>query len=200
MFFYLWGGFVDYFIDTEFNEDGRVLELLSLAMVDENGKEIYIKNSSANFNLCNDWVKLNVLPNIEGVEVVKHDKKLWISYLKCFGKAKNNWHPICKFGSLITDFVGCDSNPRFWADWGAYDWVAFCRCFGQMCDLPKHFPMFVRDFQMLLELASGSGSKIKLKNNYSESHNALDDARVLHKRFVELNNIFLLQLEKKWET
>jgi hypothetical protein len=55
---------VKYFFDTEFIEDGRTIELLSIGMVAEDGRELYRENSEAPISLANDFVKEHVFPHL----------------------------------------------------------------------------------------------------------------------------------------
>jgi hypothetical protein len=185
-----------HFIDLEFNEDGKDIDIISLAIVSERGKELYLKNSSANFERCGDWVKENVIPNLGEVSVTKVEGKLVVVRGQNFGRINKQWYPFYRFKDLILQFIGADSKPEFWSEWGAYDWVGFCRCFGAMIDLPEHFPMYVNDLRTILSI---SGENFKFENNYDDCHRSIDDARILKKRFEEISNVYLLNLQHKWE-
>jgi hypothetical protein len=39
-----------YFLDTEFIEDGKTIDLISIALVAEDGREIYLCNSDCDLN------------------------------------------------------------------------------------------------------------------------------------------------------
>jgi hypothetical protein len=55
---------VKYFLDTEFIESGpgAPIDLLSIGIVSEDGREFYAESASANLALAGGWVKKNVLP------------------------------------------------------------------------------------------------------------------------------------------
>lgn len=53
-----------YFFDTEFAEDGRTIDLISIAVVAEDGREFYAVSTEFDADRCNDWVKANVLPKL----------------------------------------------------------------------------------------------------------------------------------------
>jgi len=57
-----------------------------------------------------------------------------------------------------------DTNQKFYAYYGDYDWVAFCWLFGKMIDLPKGFPMYATDLKQILD------SKIELMSKYKCSN------------------------------
>lgn len=74
-------------------------------------------------------------------------------------------------------------TPTFVADYGAYDWVVFCRLFGRMIDLPKYFPMFVVDLQQEALRVGYSTEEMGPRND--NSHDALGDAH--HNMAVHLD-------------
>lgn len=144
------------FIDTEFMEDGRTIELLSLAIVAENGQEAYWVNYDADHSKANDWVKENVLPQLQ------------------------RYHPLerspLQIAKELQDFVRCyqtSSEIEFWGYYSAYDWVAVCQLFGRMIDLPKGWPMYCNDIKQLCH----SYGNPQLPAQGKGEHNALDDAR-----------------------
>lgn len=50
-----------YFFDTEFIEDGRTIDLISIGIVCEDGRKYYAINKECDFSKANQWVKENVL-------------------------------------------------------------------------------------------------------------------------------------------
>jgi hypothetical protein len=50
-----------------------------------------------------------------------------------------------EIGYAIRRFVEHDERPVFWGYFPAYDWVAFTWLFGDMNDLPFHFPQLCLD-------------------------------------------------------
>jgi len=162
-----------YFIDTEFIEYPNTIELISIGIVDENDNEFYAVSCEWQINHADDWVKKNVIAQLP-------DDHFWKTI------------PEIKRG--ILGFVGCDDSdqedpmyfpgeweePEFWADWGAYDWVVFCWIFGKMIDLPKGWPMFIRDIQ---QWRSMLGNPEMPEQPESEEHSALNDARWTKKKW-----------------
>ncbi len=56
-----------YFIDTEFHEDGRTIDLISIGIVAEDGRELYACNLDAELHRCHEkdfWLKDNVLSKL----------------------------------------------------------------------------------------------------------------------------------------
>ncbi len=137
--------------DTEFIEDGKTIDLLSIGMVREDGKTLYLENLSADVGKASEWVKENVLAHLD---YARH------------GVARE------EIGPKVRDFVG--EKPEFWADYASYDWVALCQLYGTMMDLPKGWPMFCMDVQQLRGMQRHQG-EIPVPES-SRPHNALADA------------------------
>lgn len=152
-----------YFIDTEFIEDGRSISLLSIGIVAEDGREYYAvkkyNDPAALYLKADEWVTQNVLPLI----------------LPDVPNAKYSW----EIASDILDFVGVNTNPQFWGDFAAYDWVALCQIFGRMICLPDGWPMFCRDIQ---QAKYETDVRVFLEMN-EKPHHALCDARETKSRF-----------------
>lgn len=153
-----------YFLDTEFIERGAGLpiELISLAIVSEDGRELYSISEQFDYGHANQWVKDNVLPHIGN------------------GAKLSNEH----LSERIRAFVAGDHRPVFWGYYADYDWVVFCQIFGAMIDLPKGWPMYCRD---LKQWCDDLGNP-KLPAQDSTEHNALNDARWNRKVFDFLSN------------
>lgn len=78
--------------------------------------------------------------------------------------------------------------PTFYGYYCDYDWVVFCSLFGRMLDLPKGYPMYMRDLKQVMDnLELGSAWKEGAVPGDNE-HHALADARwnrKLHKALQE---------------
>ncbi len=143
-----------YFIDTEFIESGphTPIDLISIGIVAEDGRELYAVSSEFNPDDCNDWVKENVLPRIgDAIPTSLDVMAVRIERFMYEGQV----------------------SPEIWGYYADYDWIVFCQIFGRMIDLPKGWPMFCRDIkQLAVELGNP-----KLPEQDSTEHNALNDAR-----------------------
>ncbi len=53
-----------YFYDCEFIEDGRTIELVSIGVVDESGREFYAVSSEFDPQRAIDWVRRHVLDKL----------------------------------------------------------------------------------------------------------------------------------------
>lgn len=53
--------------DTEFIEDGKTIDLLSIGMVREDGKVLYFEPRECDRSKASPWVMENVIAHLEGV-------------------------------------------------------------------------------------------------------------------------------------
>lgn len=151
-----------YFYDTEFHEDGVTIDLISIGIVCEDGREYYAVSSDADYGRVaeNSWLMNNVMNSIE--YAINSGTVIPV------GSCVKNREQIKQD---IIDFVGSDS-PEFWAWYGAYDHVALCQLFGKMIDLPHNFPMFTRDIRQHWEVKNCPA----MPKQEAGNHNALQDA------------------------
>jgi len=142
----IWFNTMKIWFDTEFIEDGRTIDLMSIGMVREDGKVYYAESEQCDLSRADEWVQQNVIPHLQGTKtprsIIAHD---------------------------IIEFAG--SEPEFWAYYADYDWVVLCQLYGRMIDLPEGWPMFCRDLQQL-RIETG----IEPPPQFGVKHNALDDA------------------------
>ena len=136
------------FFDTEFIEDGKTIDLISIGMIRDDGKTYYAISSEFDESKANDWVKKNVLTKL-GDAPRKSRKQIAEEIIKFTGE-----------------------KPQLWAYFADYDWVALCQLYGTMMDLPEAFPMFCMDLKQLL-VEKGNP---KIKKQEDGEHNALNDA------------------------
>jgi hypothetical protein len=169
---------VIYAYDTEFLEDGTTIELISIGIVAEDGREYYAINAGAPWKRINrhDWLRKNVLPSLPRIH---GDRRLQVS-VRRNPAAIDFDHPHFKVRSLIAaevrDFLlGGGGTTELWADYCAYDHVALCQLFGTMMDLPTGIPMWTHDLQYALQAAGDPD----LPEQADGHHNALADARHL---------------------
>lgn len=156
-----------YWIDTEFIEDGKTIDLISIGMVSEDGREFYAENSEADFSKASDWVQDNVLHHLWSRCIDRNEANKWI---RDGGKGGlMNRRGIVS--DLMVFVVG--EKPEIWGYYADYDWVVFCQLFGTMMDLPKGFPMYCRDIKQLCDELGNP----ELPKQTKGEHHALADAR-----------------------
>lgn len=166
------------FLDTEFMEDGKTIDLLSLAMVDEHGQEFYAVKTDAWTPKANDWVKENVLPRIDDTSFLSPDTSVIHGDGTILKRA-------------ILEWLGLDpatnqtSKLQFWGYYADYDWVAICQLFGSMMSLPKEFPKYCMDLKQFSVMLGD----VRLLDQKHE-HHALVDARWIRENYSYLRNIY----------
>jgi len=172
-----------YFFDTEFLDDGNTIDLISIGIVAEDGRELYACNLDARLDLAAkiSWMKENVLAKLPtyGNKAWMHRRGNWQipgireAVLSFMFDTKNKTDLLAGHdGPLGPSPDG--KKPEIWGYFSSYDWVVFCQLFGPMVDLPTQFPKFCRD---LRQLADDVGNPKFPKPDGAEAHNALVDAR-----------------------
>ena len=190
-----------YYLDTEFIEDGKTIELISIGLVCEDGREYYAVNGEANISKASDWVIDNVLSQIPTIPWHPHrlakDGLIRDSNGVVWFRTKD------RIAEDILSFV-TGGNPdytedqtlnqdnavkdiEFWTYYGSYDWVVFCQLFGTMMDLPKGFPMYYMDIKQWCKQLGDP----KLPEQGKGLHNALEDARWNQKAWEFLHELAL---------
>jgi hypothetical protein len=209
-------GKVKFFLDTEFNERGRFypLELISIGIVCENGKRLYLENVEADRKLCNDWVKENVLVHLNTSREIQEailDKipfdtnGLLMSEQESIGdfchRDTYNLMTIREIACRVKDFISLNSlaignKPEFWGYFCDYDWVIFCQLFGTMIELPKGFPYYCNDLKQLVKFYEINLSLDELTKTKS-NHNALQDAKQIKNGYDIITSTMSHKIIKK---
>lgn len=157
-----------YFYDTEFIEDGRTIDLVSIGVVAEDGREYYAISSEFDARAAGPWVRANVLNQLP-----------------------NPSSPLWKPRSVIRDELECfllapgAGDPELWAWVGAYDHVVFAQLWGDMTRLPRKIPRFTRELKQYWEMAG----EPRLPRQDDGRHDALADARHNLVRFREIAKV-----------
>ena len=139
-----------YWIDTEFIERPFTIDLISVGIVAEDGREFYAESSDVDWTKANQWTLETVRPLLDGRVMSRED----MSY-------------------AIRGFMDADEEPVFWGYFAAFDWVAFNWLFGKMGELPFHFPQVCLDIrQWAIDLGDP-----ELPHQVGVRHHALADAR-----------------------
>lgn len=177
-----------YFLDTEFFERPGSIDLISIGLVDETGREYYAENLHFDWlwlsRLADQgsetprWLMANVHPHLLAAgrpQALQQDR----SVLKSPKAIKEELLDFVNEGGSMTDSNG----PEFWGYYADYDWVVFCWLFGRMIDLPRAWPKYCRDLKQVVdEQRLIYGRDFVLPEQEGTDHNALDDAR--HHRVI----------------
>jgi hypothetical protein len=150
-----------YFFDTEFIEGFKKplkwlptignfnkpqwnIQLISIGIVCEDGREYYTISNEFNPKDANQWVKENVLNKLPSRVFTgnnRYETKLWKSKQQIANEIKGF---IYKQEKIANDI-------HFYAYYADYDWVLLCTLFGTMMDLPKGFPRYCIDLKQMLD-------------------------------------------------
>lgn len=135
------------------NKQRWSIELISIGLVDDQGKEYYAINKDFKRSRCNDWVKQNVLTKLPS-RVIEDKESWWYRNYgyDCAEVLEPN--PVYKTLQAIKNDIVLFCQPdldkskvQFKAYYADYDWVLFCTIFGTMMDLPDGFPMYCYDLK-----------------------------------------------------
>jgi hypothetical protein len=164
-----------YFLDTEFIENGKTIDLISIGIVSEGGDTYYAVNDSCEFFRASEWVMENVIkPHVGCYERRETGSKVFEYYLNAQKSVKSREQIV----QDILDFIPPESNPEFWGYYADYDWIVFCQLFGTMMDLPDGYPMYCRDLKQEIDsIEKDYLLKIELPPQAEDlNHHALSDA------------------------
>lgn len=111
-----------YIFDTKYIEHKGYIDLISVGIVCEDGREFYGINEDCDFSKAADWTLENVLAPIgvtlDGKQIVYFaDASCEINL---YGMSKND------IKKLVLDFVG-NKQPQCWTSWAEYNWDIFCQ-------------------------------------------------------------------------
>lgn len=160
-----------YFIDTEFIDDDetRTVDLISIGIVCEDGRELYLVSNEFDEAKCDDWLKDNVLKQLPPTHEPDGNGKPF--------RPSTVWRSRKEIREQVEAFIKPTDEPiEIWAYFASYDWLVFCQLWGRMLDLPAHFPKFVRDLKTYA-LDLGFTGKFKSLVPDNGHHDALMDAR-----------------------
>lgn len=153
------------------------IELISIGLVDDQGKEYYAINRDFKRSRCNDWVKQNVLTKLP-CTVLENKESWWYRnygydcaqvlepnpVYKSIPQIKEDIIAFvidyCEVSDIMGLTGGWDDAQKEWfkrnqvqfkAYYADYDWVLFCTIFGTMMDLPDGFPMYAIDIKQEMD-------------------------------------------------
>ncbi len=150
-----------YFYDCEFIEDGRTIDLVSIAVVAEDGREFYAVSTEFDPDRAGLWVRRNVLDKLPP-------------------PADAAWRNRAAIRDELGAFLLAPGRDvQLWAWFAAYDHVALAQLWGDMPTLPRQIPRFTREIRQHWEAAG----RPTLPGHGPERHSALADARLAFARW-----------------
>ena len=144
-----------FFYDCEFIEDGRTIDLVSIGVVDENGREFYAVSTEFDPTKAIDWVRRNVLDKLPA-------------------PADPAWRSLEQIrADLLAFLLEPNEDIELWAWMSAYDHVVLGQLWGDMRKLPRPIPRFTHELRQRWEDAGCP----PLPQAPPDQHDALADAR-----------------------
>lgn len=144
-----------YFYDTEFIEDGTTIELVSIGVVDETGREFYAVSTAFDPARAIPWVRQNVLAKLPS-------------------PADRAWRSRERIRDDLYTFLTEPGEPvELWAWYAAYDHVVLGQLWGAMPALPREIPRYTNELRTLWEERGRPAEPPQP----ADRHDALADAR-----------------------
>jgi hypothetical protein len=118
-----------YFYDCEFIEDGRLIDLVSIGMVDDHCREFYAVSTEFDDTRALPWVRRNVLDKLPS-------------------PADRAWRSRERIRDDILAFMTEPGEEiELWAWYAAYDHVVLAQLWGAMPALPREIPRYTKDLR-----------------------------------------------------
>lgn len=144
-----------FFFDTEFIEDGQTIDLVSIGVVGEDGREFYAVSTEFDPGRAGPWVRANVLDKLPPPASPVYRSRAQIREL------------------LLAFLREPGGEIELWAWYAAYDHVALAQLWGCMPELPRAIPRFTRELRQRWE----DVGRPPLPAAPTDAHDALADAR-----------------------
>lgn len=177
-----------YYVDTEFIDDGKTIDLISIGIMAEDGREYYAQSVEFASENASPWVVENVYPHLSYCSYMENRTKVvggkgshamiskahhFLSDVLC-PLPGCPWRTREQIRDEIITFFGTENFDLYgWCS--AYDFVALCQLFGTMMQLPAFYPHYINDLQQ--ELDERGTKDEELPEQEKGLHNALADAR-----------------------
>lgn len=158
------------FFDTEFTGLHAKTTLMSIGLVDEEGRTFYAELNDYDKSQVDEWLENNVVANFTGENTMN------MQQLKL----------------ELTEWLAVYDSVEVWSDCLAYDWVLFNSIFGTAFDIPKNVYYIPFDICTMMKL-KGVDPDIN-REEYAfnavpaiaQKHNALWDAQVIRACYENL--------------
>lgn len=152
-----------YFIDTEFNQEGPDVELITLGIVREDEQKFYAFNTDINLTLLDDWLQKNVVANLRLDEAFHGTPK--------------------DIKEKLFEWLQEDKTPwEFWGYYADYDWFLLTRLWGSFLKLPDKLPYLCYDVRQYMKHVGMND----MPSHKGTLHNALDDAEWTRRGFEKV--------------
>lgn len=130
------------FLDTEFTGLHQNTSLLSIALVDEEGRTFYAEISDYDFTQMDEWLLNNVMNNMIfsvnhfSAERFTDNRNMTRSMYSSYSVQMRG--PFKEVSDKLTQWLKQYDNIEIWSDCLAYDWVLFNSLFGTALNIPSN--------------------------------------------------------------
>ncbi|GAA2012095.1 hypothetical protein J2S58_000784 [Nakamurella flavida] len=151
-----------YFYDCEFIEDGTTIELVSIGVVAQDGREFSAISAEFDPARATAWVRKHVLDKLPG-------------------PADKRWMSRTRIRDELYAFLTAPGLPiELWAWYAAYDHVVLGQLWGAMPALPSDVPRLTREIRQHWEYAGCP----PIPDPGADRHDSLADARLGRDRWL----------------
>ncbi|HEY9290183.1 MAG TPA: 3'-5' exoribonuclease [Microlunatus sp.] len=172
---------MDYFVNTEYIDLERRIDLISLGLVAADGREFYAISTEFDQAPANEFVRTVVIPQLE-----PHDDHVWMSRTA--------------MKDALIEFIG-DDQPTFWS-WAAlpWDWMCMAQLFPLEQRVPDGWRYTAYDVSLLAEAAGMRLNPVdaRLPQSPAAAHHALADARWVRDTYRVLTSPSMCQRRTSW--
>lgn len=172
------------FYDCEFWEQGdqEPIRLISIGMVAEDGRELYLINGHAPVTAIareHPWLRENAFPHLPinayttggGAGYPEVWYADWVTDPARRADAAHLRTPH-EITTEVDSFLRETPDLELWGWYSAYDHVVLCQIFGTMANLPPYVPYYTNDLRQHI----GKDARVPAQKS-EEEHHALADAR-----------------------
>jgi hypothetical protein len=180
------------YMDWEFHEQGvldAAIDAISIGMVTEDGKELYLQNIDADWGTIeqNPWLVKNVLPHLAAFDMQNLRPDMKNAYA-----TTSPWRSLDMMRAEVQEFLlgnlpkGSELSIRGW--YADYDHAIFAGLWGRMIDMPmdKGIPIWTFDVKQKAWMVGDPRIAV---SDEGDEHNALDDAKTIKARDIWLDGL-----------
>jgi hypothetical protein len=168
------------FMDTEFTGLRKDTDLISLALIAEDGRAFYAEFNNIDFLSQDAWIKENVYPGLR------------FQFTKSMPRLDPDYHACCGYPyevkAYLEEWLMQFDQVEIWSDCLAYDWVLFCELFGGAMAIPANVYYIPFDICTLFKMRGIDPdiNREEFAGLTGQKHNALHDAKVIKACYEKL--------------
>ena len=182
------------FFDTEFTGLHKDTTLISIGLIDENGRTFYAEFTDYDESQCDDWIKENVINHLRR-------KGTHNLYWECYDKINKETSIVgtkSQIKEKLEDWLSIYDEVELVSDVCHYDMVLFINIWGGAFDIPRNVNAACHDINQdiavyynISEIEAFDKSREEIIKSYNiegDKHNALYDAKVIKLIYEMIND------------